>query len=95
MKNKEFHAILKDFKYKFPNLQNSIIFMESNGDIYSALEGDVIGTIRTLIDSAKSDPLQFSILLTVGEVLRSELTEDKIKSLTKIHLQKSLEKNVN
>jgi hypothetical protein len=48
-----------------------------------------------MVDSATNDPLQFSILLTVGEMLRTELTEDKVKSLTKMHLKKSLEKNVN
>jgi hypothetical protein len=95
MTNKQFEQACNEFKQKFPKLQNSVIFIENDGDVYSSLEGDVIGTIRTMVDSATNDPLQFSILLTVGEMLRNELTEDKIKALTKMHLQKSLEKNVN
>jgi len=95
MKNKEFEQACKEFKQKFPKLQNSVIFIENDDDIHSALEGDIIGTIRTLVDSANADSLQFSILLSVGEMLRSKLSEDKINGLTKMHLKKSLEKNVN
>lgn len=95
MTNKEFNKVVNDFKSKFPKLQNTVIFIESDDNIYSSLEGDVIGTIRTLIDSARADHLQYSILLTVGEMLRKDLSEEAIQSLTKLHLKQSLEKNVN
>jgi isocitrate dehydrogenase len=95
MTNKQFEQACNEFKQKFPKLQNIVIFIENDGDIYSSLEGDVIGTIRTLIDSARADHLQYSIFLTVGEMLRKDLSEEAIQSLTKLHLKQSLEKNVN
>jgi hypothetical protein len=95
MTNREFKKEVDDFKSKFPHLQNTVIFIESDDNIYSAMEGDIVGTIRALVDSAKSDHLQYSILLTVGEMLRNELSEEAIQSLTKLHLKKALEKNVN
>jgi hypothetical protein len=95
MTNREFKKEVDDFKSKFPHLQNTVIFIESDDNIYSAMEGDIVGTIRALVDSAKSDNLQYSILLTVGEMLRNELSEEAIQSLTKLHLKKALEKNVN
>jgi hypothetical protein len=69
--------------------------IENNGDVHSAMQGSIVGTIKALIDVAHSDPAQFAILLTVGEVLRKDLSPEAVSALTRIHLKNELEKNVN
>lgn len=91
----EFKKALKEFQSKFSNLENTVIMIENNGDVHSAMQGNIVGTIKALIDVAHSDPAQFAILLTVGEVLRKDLSPQAISALTKIHLKNELEKNVN
>lgn len=96
MTKKEFQKALKEFQDKFNHLKNTVIIMEDNGgDVHSAMQGDIVGTIRAIIDTAHSDPIQFSILLTVGEMLRKDLSEKDIKELTKLHLKYDLQKNIN
>ncbi len=95
MTKKEFQKALQEFQDKFKYLQNTVVIMENDGDIHSAMQGSIVGTIRALIDTAHSDPIQFYILLTVGEMLRKDLSEDAIKELTKLHLKHDLEKNIN
>ncbi len=95
MNNKEFKKALQEFQSKFNHLQNTVVIMENDGNIHAAMQGDIVGTIRALIDAAHSDHIQFSILLTVGEMLRKDLSEDAIKELTKLHLKHDLQKNIN
>ena len=95
MKNLEFKKAVREFQSKFEELENSVIIIENDGDIHSSLQGSIVGTIRALIDVAHSDPSQFAILLTVGEVLRKDLSPKAISALTRMHLKNELEKNVN
>lgn len=95
MTNKEFKKALEEFQSKFSHLENTVIMIEDNGDVHSAMQGNIVGTIQALIDVAHSDPAQFAILLTVGEMLRKDLSQEAIQSLTKLHLQNSLEKSFN
>ena len=91
----EFKKALKEFQSKFPNLENTVIIIEDDGDVHSAMQGSIVGTIKALIDVAHSDPAQFAILLTVGEVLRKDLSPEAVSALTRIHLKNELEKNIN
>jgi len=96
MTKREFQKALQEFQDKFNHVKNTVIIMEDGaGDIHSAMQGDIVGTIRALIDTAHSDHIQFSILLTVGEMLRKDLSEEAIRELTKLHLKHDLEKNLN
>ena len=95
MTNLEFKKAVREFQSKFEELDNSVIIIENDGDIHSSLQGSIVGTIRALIDVAHSDPSQFAILLTVGEVLRKDLSPKAISALTRMHLKNELEKNVN
>jgi hypothetical protein len=91
----EFKKALKEFQSKFPNLENTVIIIEDDGDVHSAMQGSIVGTIKALIDVAYSDPAQFAILLTVGEMLRKDLSQEAIHSLTRLHLKHDVEKNYN
>ena len=95
MTNLEFKKAVREFQSKFEELENSVIIIENDGDIHSFLQGSIVGTIKALIDVAHSDPSQFAILLTVGEVLRKDLSPKAISALTRMHLKNELEKNVN
>jgi len=95
MTNVEFKNAVREFQSKFKQLENSVIIIENNGDVHASMQGNIIGTISALIDAAHNDEIQFSILLTVGEVLRQHLSPEAISSLTKVNLKKQLEKNVN
>ena len=95
MTKNQFKKALEEFQSKFSNLENTVIMIENNGDVHSAMQGSIVGTIKALIDVAHSDPAQFAILLTVGEVLRKDLSPEAISALTRIHLKNELEKNVN
>jgi hypothetical protein len=95
MTNVEFKKAVREFQSKFKELENSVIIIENNGDVHSSMQGGIIGTIKALIDVAHSDPAQFAILLTVGEVLRKDLSPQAISALTRMHLKNELEKNVN
>jgi hypothetical protein len=95
MTNVEFKKAVREFQSKFKELENSVIIIENNGDVHASMQGNIIGTISALIDAAHNDEIQFSILLTVGEVLRQHLSPEAISSLTKVNLKKQLEKNVN
>jgi hypothetical protein len=91
MTNVEFKNAVREFQ----KLENSVIIVENNRDVHASMQGDIIGTISALVDAAYNDEIQFSILLTFGEVLRSSLAPEAISSLTKVNLKKQLEKNVN
>jgi len=95
MTNIEFKNAVREFQSKFKELENSVIIIENKGDVHASMQGNIIGTISALVDAAHNDEIQFSILLTVGEVLRDSLTPEAISSLTKVNLKKQLEKNVN
>ena len=95
MKNVEFKNAVREFQSKFKQLENSVIIIENNGDVHASMQGNIIGTISALVDAAHNDEIQFSILLTVGEVLRASLSPEAISTLTKVNLKKQLEKNVN
>jgi len=95
MTNIEFKNAVREFQSKFKQLENSVIIIENKGDVHASMQGNIIGTITALVDAAHNDEIQFSILLTVGEVLRDSLTPEAISSLTKVNLKKQLEKNVN
>jgi len=95
MTNIEFKNAVREFQSKFKELENSVIIIENKGDVHASMQGNIIGTITALVDAAHNDEIQFSILLTVGEVLRDSLTPEAISSLTKVNLKKQLEKNVN
>jgi len=95
MTNVEFKNAVREFQSKFKELENSVIIIENKGDVHASMQGNIIGTITALVDAAHNDEIQFSILLTVGEVLRDSLTPEAISSLTKVNLKKQLEKNVN
>ena len=95
MTNVEFKKAVREFQSKFKELENSVIIIENNGDVHASMQGNIIGTISAIIDAAHNDEIQFSILLTVGEVLRQHLSPEAISSLTKVNLKKQLEKNVN
>lgn len=95
MTNVEFKKAVREFQSKFKQLENSVIIIENNQDVHASMQGNIIGTISALVDAAHNDEIQFSILLTVGEVLRASLSPEAISSLTKVNLKKQLEKNVN
>jgi|GEM_PF-2356440 hypothetical protein len=95
MTNVEFKNAVREFQSKFKELENSVIVIENDGDVHACMQGNIIGTINALIDVAHSDPAQFAILLTVGEVLRKDLSPKAISALTRMHLKNELEKNVN
>jgi hypothetical protein len=95
MTNVEFKNAVKELQSKFKKLDNSVIIIENDRDVFSSMQGSIVGTIKALIDVAQSDPTQFAIFLTVGEVLRKELSPEAISALTRVHLKNELEKNVN
>jgi len=95
MTNVEFKNAVREFQSKFKQLENSVIIIENDGDVHASMQGNIIGTISALVDAAHNDEIQFSILLTVGEVLRASLSPEAISTLTKVNLKKQLEKNVN
>jgi hypothetical protein len=95
MTNVEFKNAVREFQSKFKQLENSVIIIENKGDVHASMQGNIIGTISALVDAAHNDEIQFSILLTVGEVLRASLSPEAISTLTKVNLKKQLEKNVN
>lgn len=95
MTNVEFKNAVREFQSKFKQLENSVIIIENDGDVHASMQGNIIGTISALVDAAHNDKIQFSILLTVGELLKASLSPEAISSLTKVNLKKQLEKNVN
>ena len=95
MTNVEFKNAVREFQSKFKQLENSVIIIENDGDVHASMQGNIIGTISALVDAAHNDEIQFSILLTVGEVLRANLSPEAISALTRTQLKKQLEKNVN
>ena len=95
MTENQFKEETKFFKAKFKNIKSSIILTDADGELYTAVQGNPIHIIKTLIELSESDPYFMSVFLTVGEFLRAKLTKEQRHGLTKLHLKKSLEENAN
>ena len=95
MTEKQFTLETKLYKDKFKNLKSSIILTDADGELYTAVQGNPLHIIKTLIELSESDPYFMSVFLTIGEFLRAKLTKEQRHGLTKLHLKKSLEENAN
>jgi len=95
MTEKQFTEETKIYKAKFKNLKSSIILTDADGELYTAVQGNPINIIKTLVELSESDPYFMSVFLTVGEYLRAKLSKEQRHVLTKINLKKSLDENAN
>ena len=95
MDEKQFTEETKQYKAKFKNLKSCIILTDANGELYTAVQGNPIHIIKTLVELAESDPYFLSVFLTVGEYLRAKLSAEQVNGLTKLHLKKALDENAN
>jgi hypothetical protein len=95
MDEKQFTLETKLYKAKFKNLKSSIILTDADGELYTAVQGNPLHIIKTLVELAESDPYFMSVFLTVGEYLRTKLSKEQRHGLAKINLKKSLDENAN
>lgn len=95
MTNKEFHKAYMELKDKFPDFKNSLVIIDTKKELHNATEGDAIELIQALAHIANDDRVMFAVLLTVGEYLRSKLDQDEINGLTKLHLKRMINENIN
>lgn len=95
MNEKEFTEETKLYKAKFKKLKSCIILTDADGELYTAVQGNPINIIKTIVELAESDAYFMSAFLTVGEYLRAKLSAEQINGLTKIHLKKVLDENTN
>jgi hypothetical protein len=95
MTQREFTKAYVEFKIKFPDFKNSFVLMDTKNEIHNATEGDAIQLIQAMIEVSSNNPMMYAVFLTVGEYLRSTLSQKEIQGLTKIHLEKLTKENVN
>jgi hypothetical protein len=95
MTEKEFIDTYNNFKESFPNLKNSFLLVDTGKALHVAGEGDALELIKSLIQLCNNNDSFFSMFLTVGEYLRSSLSNQQIKSLTKLNLEKFTKENSN
>lgn len=95
MKQSEFKNLVDDINSKFKTLNSSIIVIEDKSGLYTCMNGNPIDLIKILIDMAQNSPIHMSILLSVGEFLRKDFSDEEVRGLSKIHLEKAIKNSSN
>lgn len=95
MADKKFLQAYMELKDKFPDFKNSFVIIDTKKELHNAFEGDALELIQSLCHIANDDRVMFAVLLTVGEYLRSKLDQDEINGLTKLHLKRMINENIN